>query len=312
MENNRKSSKGRWIWLSILIIAILIVSAIVVWMPELALSMWLYIEPWLGWIITLIAILVGYKIIIYAIHRYVQKSEKIPKDAANGLIIVVRIIVVFAVIFVILPLFNIPAQYVVNISTILATAMGFASTIAVSNVVAGFYMITSRPYKIGDYISVDGAIEGVVEEVGLNYTKIVDSDETVYRIPNNKIFSSNLMNYSLEPVKTKKEAKSTQDKFISLLTDAMVEKKIVRYVFDVELTFDPDPKETIEILDKICDRWEKKLGYRPKYFFTRFGYRVLIRWALFGDTPNIVMDNGSPFLEDIWLSVYKFNKEEEK
>lgn len=312
MDSNNKSSKSRWIGLGILLIMVVIITVIAVWMPDLGLSIWVYIQPWLWWIITIIGILVLYKLIIYAINRYVHKIEKFPKDAANGLIILVRVIVIFAIIFVFLPALNIPAQYVLNVSTVLATALGIASTIAVSNIVAGFFMITSRPYKIGDYVSVDGAMEGVVDEVGLNYTKIVDSDNTVYRIPNNTLFSSNLVNFSLEPVKQKKKAKLIHDKVVSVLSDAMIDKNIERYVFELDLTFDPDPQEVIATLDQICDRWEKKLGYRPQYFFNGLAYRATIKWALLTDGPKVIMNNKSLFLEDLWRSIYKLNKEEAK
>ncbi len=307
------SSKSRtwkqYFWLIILGIIAAIIAPTIIWFPDFWLTVWIVIEPWLWFILSIVGILLIYKLISFLINRYAKRHEKFPKDAANGLILFVRIIVVFAIIFVVLPALDVPSEYLVDISTVLATAIGFASTIAISNIVAGFYMIISRPYKIGDYINVGGSIEGVVQEVGLNYSKIVDSDGTIYQIPNNKLFSSNIVNFSSEPVQEKKEEKSIEDKLVSIWMDVMVEKKIERYIFDMELTFDIEPNELIKILDQICDRWEKKFGYKPRYFFYNLGARAIIRWALFAENPETIMNNKSAFLEDIWFSVYPEEEE---
>ncbi|HUX98700.1 MAG TPA: mechanosensitive ion channel domain-containing protein [Candidatus Deferrimicrobium sp.] len=311
MSNTSKSAVRDWLWLIILAI---IIATICVWinlMPSLWLSIWLVIEPWLWFIISIAGIIIIYKFMIFVVNRYIKKYEKFPKDAANGIVLIIRIIIVFAILLVLFPALNLPSSYLVNISTILATAIGLASTIAVSNVVAGFYMIASRPYKLGDYISVDGTTEGIVKEIGLNYTKIKNADAVVFQIPNNKIFSSNLINFSIEPALKKKVKGAEHAKFTDLLTDMLIEKNIVRYIFDVELAVDLDPKAVLAILDQVCDRWEKTFGYRPKYYFHNFSWRITVRWALFGDTPEIIMNNSSDFLEDIWLSINK-NKEEAK
>jgi small-conductance mechanosensitive channel len=305
MAVEKKSSKKRVIGYLILALILVVIAITIYYYPAFWYDIWLLIQPWLWFIISIVGILVGYKIVSFIINRYAAKHERFPKDAANGLILIIRIGVIFAILFVVFPVLDIPSEYLINISTIVATAIGFASTIAVSNVVAGFYMLAARPYKIGDYLNVEGAVEGVITEVGLNYTKLKDADNTVYRLPNNKLFSSNITNFSLEPTQKKRENKSLDEKFASLLGDALIERKIVRYVFDIEVTFDPDPEETIKVFDEICDRWEGKFGYKPHYFFQAFGYRAVVRWALFADTPERIMDNSTPFLEDIWFSVYE-------
>ena len=155
MTNEEKSSKKGWLWLVILIIIVISIAIIIIWFPDIALAMWIFLEPWLWLILSLVGIIITYKIITFVISRYADKHEKFPKDAANGLILIIRIAVVFALIFVLLPALNIPSEYLVDISTILATAIGFASTIAVSNLVAGIYMLLVRPYKIGDFINVN-------------------------------------------------------------------------------------------------------------------------------------------------------------
>lgn len=313
MDEKNKSSKRLWIYLLVFIVLTILITLSLIYNPAIWVSIWFAIEEWMWLILSVTGILIGNKVLSIVIKRTSKKSKTFPKDAANGLVLIVRVISVFALLFIVLPALKIPSEYMVNISTILATAIGFASTIAVSNIVAGFYMIASRPYKIGDYIAIDGGIEGIVKEVGLNYTKLTNLDGIVYQIPNNKLFSSNITNFSLEPsLKQKEVSENMEHRLISVVSDIIIEKKnIVRYIFDIEISLDLDSKETITILDQLCDRWEEKLGYRPHYFFQFISWRGRIRWALIGDTPEIIMNNRDDFLEDIWFSIYKLKEEED-
>ncbi len=311
MSNEKKSFLRRWLWLIVTIIIITIIAVTIAYFPAVWLNIWLIVEPWLWLIISVVIVLIIYKSIIFAINRYVRRHKKFPHDATNGLILIVRIITIFAILFIVLPVLHIPSEYLIDFSTILATAIGFASTIAVSNIVAGIYMILSRPYRVGDFISIEGGVEGIVKEIGLNFTKIKDGDRTTYQIPNNKIFSSNITNFNLEPAKKVKDKKkmSLESKLISKFSEILIEENIIRYIFDTELSLDLNTKGTTETLEQICDRWEEKLGYRPQYYFHDIAARVTIRWALIADTPELIMANISEFLEDVWISAYKLAKE---
>ncbi len=308
MYDGFKSLIKRWLWLIISTIVIVVFIILVIIMPYFWLNVWLTIQPWLWLIITLSAIIIVYKLIIYVLKRYIRKSKKIPKDATNGLILFVRIIAVLMIVFVIMPVLNISSEYLVNISTILATAIGIASTLAVSNLVAGFYMILARPYKIGDFISIDGVFEGVVKEIGLNYTKLQDISQTMIQIPNNKLLSSNLTNFNVTHAKRTDKQGTYQEKFVSVLSNILISDEIVHYVFDMEIALELDPEETIEILDQICVRWKEKFGYQPHYFFKNIYWRGEIQWALNVDEVKTIMNLKDEFLEDIWLSIYKYKE----
>ncbi|MBD3229512.1 MAG: mechanosensitive ion channel [Candidatus Lokiarchaeota archaeon] len=277
---------------------------------------WTYIQPWFWLILTVASIIIAYVIISYLLKKYIKRNPRFPKDATNGLILIIRLVVIIALIFVVLSAVNIPSEYLVDISTIIATAVGFASTIAVSNLVAGFYMIASHPYRIGDYISVDGEVEGIVKETSLNYTTIEDQNGTIFLIPNNKLLSANLINYCYEPSKKGKKKKKKQEediekKLMSTVADIFKEKRITRYVFEIEFPLDQDSEKSINVLDEICDRWaaEDKFGFSPSYYFKNLSYRAKIRWAITTKEPEIMVNNMEGFLDDIWLSLNKIREE---
>jgi len=84
----------------------------------------------------------------------------------------------------------------------LVAAMGIAIGAAwgglLSNFAAGAFLITLRPFKVGDYIKA-GGVEGTVMEIGIFATAINSPDNVFNIVGNSKIFSDNIQNYSSNP-----------------------------------------------------------------------------------------------------------------
>ena len=53
----------------------------------------------------------------------------------------------------------------------------------------------SRPFMIRDYVKI-GDIEGEVQEITINYTKIYSPTYNITEIPNRKVLDSTILNYS--------------------------------------------------------------------------------------------------------------------
>ena len=77
---------------------------------------------------------------------------------------------------------------------ILGIVIGFASQTVVSNLISGLFLIIEKPIKIGDGVDIDG-VAGIVEDVRILSTTIRTYDGIYVRIPNDKVFSSNIQNY---------------------------------------------------------------------------------------------------------------------
>jgi small conductance mechanosensitive channel len=77
-------------------------------------------------------------------------------------------------------------------------AIGAAWSGLLANFAAGAFLIILRPFKVGDFISGAG-ITGTVKEIGLFATTIDQPDNVRTTIGNNKLFSDNIVNYTLKP-----------------------------------------------------------------------------------------------------------------
>jgi len=77
---------------------------------------------------------------------------------------------------------------------IVGIVIGFASQSVVANLVSGIFLISEKPIKIGDQVNIDG-VAGFVEDVNILSTIIRTYDGLYVRIPNEKVFTSNITNY---------------------------------------------------------------------------------------------------------------------
>jgi len=78
----------------------------------------------------------------------------------------------------------------------LAVALAAKDTLA--NLFGGVTILIDRPFKPGDWITLDGA-DGVVEEIGLRSTRIRTFAKTLISIPNSALANATVENHSLMP-----------------------------------------------------------------------------------------------------------------
>ena len=87
----------------------------------------------------------------------------------------------------------------VALGGVLGLAFSMGSQDSVANLVGTSNILTDRPYKVGDWITVGGSIDGDVEEIGFRSTKIRMFDKTLMTVPNGKLASETIKNWSRMP-----------------------------------------------------------------------------------------------------------------
>jgi small-conductance mechanosensitive channel len=81
-------------------------------------------------------------------------------------------------------------------SAVVGLVLGFAAQRTLGNAIAGILIAFSQPLRLGDRVRVDDAV-GTVEEIGLTYTFIrVEEDERLV-IPNEKLASDTIHNFTI-------------------------------------------------------------------------------------------------------------------
>jgi small conductance mechanosensitive channel len=103
------------------------------------------------------------------------------------------IVLIYAIaVFFVLDRVGVPVTGLVAPATVLGVGLGFGAQRIVSDVLAGFFIITERQYGFGDVvaISVVGASEpasGAVEDVTLRVTRVRSANGEVVTVPNGQI-----------------------------------------------------------------------------------------------------------------------------
>lgn len=77
----------------------------------------------------------------------------------------------------------------------LAVALALQDTLA--NFFAGLHLLIERPIFVGDFIRLESGQEGVVTDIGWRTTRIRTLSDNMVVVPNTKITSGTLLNYSL-------------------------------------------------------------------------------------------------------------------
>ena len=83
---------------------------------------------------------------------------------------------------------------------IVGVAVGFASQTSVSNIISGLFLISEKPFGVGDVIRI-GTTTGIIQSIDLLSIKIRTFDNMFVRIPNEKILTSEVTNITRFPIR---------------------------------------------------------------------------------------------------------------
>jgi small conductance mechanosensitive channel len=122
-------------------------------------------------------------------------------------------------------------------------AIGMAWSGLLSNFAAGAFMIVLRPMKVGDFVTVSG-VTGTVTELGLFTTTINTPDNVQTIVGNNKVFSDNIQNFTVNPFR-RVDLKCQ----LAGAADHQAAMALLREKVTLILNVLPEPKVDVEILE---------------------------------------------------------------
>lgn len=76
---------------------------------------------------------------------------------------------------------------------IVGIAVGFAAKDTLANLFSGIFIVADAPYKVGDFIVLDGGLRGQVTHIGMRSTRILTRDDVEITIPNAVIGNSKIV-----------------------------------------------------------------------------------------------------------------------
>jgi small conductance mechanosensitive channel len=126
------------------------------------------------------------------------RSQAIDPTVLNYITSVISVTLKVILVVAILGFFGIETTSFAALLAALGIAIGAAWSGLLANFAAGAFLVMFRPFKVGDFITA-GGVTGTVHEIGLFVTTLNTPDNVMTIIGNNKIFSDNIQNYSVNP-----------------------------------------------------------------------------------------------------------------
>jgi len=144
------------------------------------------------------------RIVRFFLVKYINRKSKDQQHSITRLKFVKNSvkffigIIAFMVIVFTVPLFRSQAKLIFSGAGILAAIIGFAAQAAVSNLIAGAFIVLFRPFRVGDFIKLDDLRLGIVDDITLRHTVINTFENKRLIIPNSLISTESIFNHTIE------------------------------------------------------------------------------------------------------------------
>lgn len=162
-----------------------------------AIKQWLESIHWVGFLPSLLILVGGFiiiRIVMMIINRALKKSRL--EKAAHSLIkSVTQIFLYILIILTALSSLGIDVTGLVAFASVASLAISLSLQNALTNIIGGFTLLNTRPFKSGDWVEI-ASQSGTVTEIGIAYTKLTTADNKLVQIPNANVVASEIVNYS--------------------------------------------------------------------------------------------------------------------
>ncbi len=194
-----------------------------------------------------------------------------------------KVVIFFIGIIIILKHFGQDVQSLVVSLGVGSLAIALAAQETLSNMIAGFVIMTDRPFRVGDRIQLASGERGDVYNIGLRSTKVLTFDNTLIIVPNAAIVKEKVLNLSYPD-------------------------PITRVRLEVGVAYGADLDRVKALLVDVCRQHPKVLAEPvPQAYFTNFGdssldFMVVCRVPSWRDEWEVT--------EALRLEIYRrFNRE---
>ncbi len=152
----------------------------------------------IGVLAAAVLILIFFRVLQILVARAMKKG--VPEQRAQLIRKAIRYTGWVIAIVSVLQGFGVNLSALLGAAGIAGIAIGFAAQTSVSNLISGIFLISEKPFQIGDVIQI-GDISGIVLSVDLLSIKLQTFDNRFVRIPNESIIKSNVINLTRYPIR---------------------------------------------------------------------------------------------------------------
>ena len=143
-------------------------------------------------------------LIFWLIHQVVEPltylirrvEELLSKDLLNWVVKANKILIIFFGFAATLDIWGIKIAPIIAGLGLFGVAVALGAQDLFKNLISGVLVLVEKRFKIGDWIFVEGVIEGIVERIGFRSTVIRKFDKSIATIPNSSFAENAVINIS--------------------------------------------------------------------------------------------------------------------
>lgn len=164
--------------------------------PEILIELGLAIIVFIiGWYLSKLVVQLAARTVARRIER-----PSLTRTALRG----VRMSVLLVTLVIIAGILGVGGTEILLSVTVISAIIAIVLAPIVGSFINGIFILTDRPYEIGDMIEVtDEGHRGFVEDITIRYTKIFTLENTYIVIPNSEIHTRDVINYSAADERTR-------------------------------------------------------------------------------------------------------------
>lgn len=240
-------------------------------------QIWKDVQKWISntgiKIIIAILILIVSFLIINKIGKKIANKEKkleaagkVDKTLYRTLSYVFKIVLKVAVVVSLVGYLGLDTSGISALIASLGVGVGLAVNGALSNFAGGVLLIVTRPFKVDDFIEACG-YAGTVEDIFICNTKIITPDNKAVYLPNGKLSTSEIVNY------TEKDLRRVDLTFsIGYSSDFDKARKIILDIADKEPLILNSPEPTA----RMASQGESAINIGAKFWCKKADYWTVV------------------------------------
>jgi small-conductance mechanosensitive channel len=149
-------------------------------------------------LLTVVNIVAALLIMVYRLRKNIP--YKFTDNVINGINNLYYLIVTFGVIMMILGFWGIDFKSLLTSLSIVAAAIAIISKDYVSGIISGIIISFSKEINIDDYVKI-GENKGKILDINLSKTTLLNDDDDIIYLPNEKVYLSEIINYTKKEIK---------------------------------------------------------------------------------------------------------------
>jgi len=216
-------------------------------------QVWQTVQNWLTTtgirvIISIVIMIVSFSIINWLSKKIakradkkVESNKKIDKTIYRTLSYVTKVGLKVLVVIALIGYVGIDTSAITALIASLGVGVGLAVNGTLSNFAGGILILITRPFKDDDYIDACG-YSGTVEDIRICHTKLRTTDNKVIYLPNGKLSTSEIVNYSEKDIRRVDLTFS-----ISYSDDFEKAKKVIEEVWNQNELILKDPAPSVRV-----------------------------------------------------------------